>query len=815
MPCCREHPVDPPPEGTQRNLFAWSLLAGLILLAALAGPFFAGRVYTSDDLGAFHLPTRAFYAGQLARSEPFDWMPQLYSGFYLTGDGQAGTYHPLHFILYRCLSLRAAAGLEWLLSYPLMLAGMYLFLRRRLGRRDAAMLGSLLFTFCGFNVLHFLHPNAVAVVAHIPWLLWTIDIVLVDSSRRKVALAQLGIALLTGSQLLLGYPQYAWFSLLTEAAYAAFVLSSPAKGIVPSSLRENRDSPQPLASASSPWARLVIAKGCGLLLGGVQLLPTIDALGQSTRQSADAAIAYWNSLPPLDLVQLVAPYLLTDRVVGQNTHEAGLYLGAVPLMLIVWLLIRRDELGTLGRLARATSVFGLLALFLAFGEYGQLYRLQSYLPVVGRFRCPCRYLVLFQLATTVLAAIGFVLLVREHQRSRQQSDKHSREQRGRSEPAQTPSRWFGGLWAVVALSAVAALVGLVFQDRSWTASVPAVLAGPLLLGTAAVLVALAARGTRAALPALILFAAADLGIYGFSYAVYPNAVHLDQFITSAPTPPFVLTPPGAMGGLSALAPSGTDKLPLPSTMGGSPALAHGRVLASLAGPNNQGIRTGNEIVLAGWSRADGYAGLEPTRRLDYRRVPALRAAGVRWVRRNEATADIAGLIPRGESWMEVPRPLPRARLLGHVRQSSDPARDIAQIDVDSTALVEVPLALPQTTPGTARLLADRPGRLVVECDCPGRQLLVVSEGFHPGWQAMVDGRRRAVLRANGDFIGCLVGPGRQRVVLEFRPQSLHRGWIVSCLGLGLALVSFIGCQSPGRATPAVSSKSSTLKDNEP
>ena len=108
-----------------------------MLLVVLAGPFLAGTVHTHDDLGAFHLPIRAFYAEQLARGEPFDWMPQLLSGFYLTGEGQLGGYHPLHMLLYRHLPFRAALGLEWLATYPFMLLGSWLFLRRALRRSDA------------------------------------------------------------------------------------------------------------------------------------------------------------------------------------------------------------------------------------------------------------------------------------------------------------------------------------------------------------------------------------------------------------------------------------------------------------------------------------------------------------------------------------------------------------------------------------------------------------------------------------------------------------------------------------------------------
>lgn len=176
-------PTTLPTDQTGRNLTAWSLLAGLLLLAGLAGPFFAGLIYTADDLGGFHLPIRAFYSEQLARGQPFDWMPSLYSGFYLTGEGQAGVYHPLHQILYRFLPLPSALGLEYLLSYPWMMLGTWLLLRRWLDRPEAAAFGALVFTFSSFSLLHFVHPNAVAVTAHVPWLLWAIDVTLTDSRR--------------------------------------------------------------------------------------------------------------------------------------------------------------------------------------------------------------------------------------------------------------------------------------------------------------------------------------------------------------------------------------------------------------------------------------------------------------------------------------------------------------------------------------------------------------------------------------------------------------------------------------------------------
>ncbi len=154
--------------------------AALFLLRRWPIPLLAGRVWVADDLGQYHLPLRQFYSQQLAAGEAFDWLPSLFNGYYLTGEGQAGTYHPLHWLLYRWLPLGVAFDLELLFSYPLMLVGGYLLLRRWQLRRDAALLGAAAFTFSGFNLLHFIPPNGVAVVAHWPWLLWALDWAMVD-----------------------------------------------------------------------------------------------------------------------------------------------------------------------------------------------------------------------------------------------------------------------------------------------------------------------------------------------------------------------------------------------------------------------------------------------------------------------------------------------------------------------------------------------------------------------------------------------------------------------------------------------------------
>jgi hypothetical protein len=78
------------------------------------------------------------------------------------------------------------------------------------------------------------------------------------------------------------------------------------------------------------------------------------------------------------------------------------------------------------------------------------------------------------------------------------------------------------------------------------------------------------------------------------------------------------------------------------------------------------------------------------------------------------------------------------------------------------------------------------GRLVVRAAGPG--LLVVGEGFDPGFSARVDGRTAPVLRVNGDRMGVVLEAGTHRVVLTHRARGL---------GVGLALASLAACGLAG------------------
>jgi hypothetical protein len=179
--------------------------------------------------------------------------------------------------------------------------------------------------------------------------------------------------------------------------------------------------------------------------------------------------------------------------------------------------------------------------------------------------------------------------------------------------------------------------------------------------------------------------------------------------------------------------------------------------------------------------SSGYAALVPRRMLETdqyvrpRHPDASLLASLR-------VSDIAYAYAR-----EIPEPLPRARLVARTRPTTNLTRQIGTIDVRTTALVEpmVSLGDPSLPPGRARFVSERPGRIEIETDTPGEQLLVLAESHHPGWRVAVDGEPAPLVRVYGDFMGCVVPGGIHRVHFVFAPESLRRGKLLSWTGAGL------------------------------
>ena len=378
---------------TRNPPLAAGLLGTILILGAFAAPMFRGEVYAYDDLQTYHLPLRAFYADRLAEGRLPTWLPGIDCGFPVHAEGQVGILHPLHLLLYGALPLSIAFMVEVLVSYPLMQLGTFAFLRRRGLGTAAALFGSLTFTFAPQVFLRFHHVNATAILAHLPWLLLAVDGFLRSERRAGAGLA---VGLLAGSMVLLGYPAFTWYVVLGVGTYAAWLSREP----------EAR-------------RRLVELAGLGfvgLMVGGVQLLPTVELVGRSVRRLPIEA--HGDFTEPGELVVLahaVAPYLLRFRVpiaaipqyrAFHYVHEASLYFGAVGPSLLAWLAIRRREVSRGGDLAGWAVRLGGLAMVLCFVRLTPIWAVYRAIPVLGLFRYNVRYAVLLAMAAAVLQAVA-------------------------------------------------------------------------------------------------------------------------------------------------------------------------------------------------------------------------------------------------------------------------------------------------------------------------------------------------------------------------------------------------------------------------
>ena len=396
---------------------------------------------------------------------------------------------------------------------------------------------------------------------------------------------------------------------------------------------------------------------------------------------------------------------------------------------------------------RAVFFFGVAALILAFGKYGLAYVFLAELPVFRMFRCSCRYIVLVQLALTILASVALADMLKV---LRQNVRIPWREQ-----------------WPLLIPLGISVLT---FSGASWfllephpdhpyaaqLSSVFEAFIGLVIVLTAVGCCAATARGLVLGILGIILLTSVEIATGGIWLHLWKNGqpVTIEQLFDSTARPPTRDGRVLSFDQSNLLAAAGYH------LMNGS---LHDPVL-----------RLFPKVLALSWAKDEHGSGklvCSP------QGVKALQLAGVKWILAN--------------GWVAVPSPLPRARLVAQVVVSDDEAAAFATIDPATTAIIDRAIGDTVGPPGTLHTTVDRPGWVEIDIDTPGRQVLVWAERYHSGWTAAVDGKPAPVLRAYGDFMACPVGPGRQHVVLRFQPASFTQGLRITIAGL-CATLAFVG-----------------------
>jgi hypothetical protein len=335
------------------------------------------------DLASFLYPMYGFASQALKGGHLPLWNPYLFSGMPFAADIQSGLFYPANLLFELAGGSFSYTNMEALATVHYVLAGAFAYLlARSLGTsRLAGWIAGLVWMWSGFLVAQLGHMNMVEVAVWLPLELLLLRLALLGV--RPLLILPLTSAVLAVA-FFAGHTQLFLYELLALALFVAFWGSY-------------RQSVRVLA----------ICLAGAALLAAVQILPSLEL----TRLSLRSGISYQEStkfaMAPAGLLTLLAPHFFGEN--AQNywgswtTTEVFGYAGILPLVLAAAALRLRRHSET-----RFWFWLAVLGVLLSLGEatvlQGWLYRL---VPGFDKVRAPGRFLVYFDLAVAMLAALGF------------------------------------------------------------------------------------------------------------------------------------------------------------------------------------------------------------------------------------------------------------------------------------------------------------------------------------------------------------------------------------------------------------------------
>ena len=703
------------------------------------------------------------------------WNPHIMGGRPFVANAQSALFSPFTWptlILPFWWSLGIAAGMKLFTAAM----GTYL-LSRALGARFAgALLAGIVFAFGLFFVVWLTWPLS-SVWAWLPWLLLAV----LGVVRRRGALPVAALALVVAAQFFGGHPESSFHVLATGSLFALLALS-----------RIDRSAWLPAVG------RLVAGLLAGSALAAIAIVPFVELLAHSadlaTREQAD----------PLHMdARFLLGYALPEywgrpsgfQIAGFLVARA-FYVGALPLMLAAWAMMRP----TRERVAIAAAAAVALAVVIGLpGVFDLVTALPGFASAYNT-----RLAVVPALALALLAGWGLDDL---------------------AERVERPRLLVGGALVVLAVP-VALVVARVPLEHvgealevAWaSAAAPVSEAGITMLRLAALSVWIVAAGAAVVLlwlrasgriagstfaAAACVLVAADLLKIGMGINPAIPVEHAKQPATEAIQRLQAARPARFAG----LAPElGLQPL-VPDT-----AMRYG--LYDARGYDYPIERRYDTL----WQRAVAPPrGFTPPTLLVEPDDESLRVLGLLGV------TDV--IQPPGEprvpGW-EVsyegadarlysnPHAVPRAWVVAGQRtvEGEDAALDAIldpAFEPARTAIVERPVAGLGDDPaegGEARIVRYEPDRVELSATAERRSLVVLSDVHFPGWQATVDGREVPIERVDYLLRGVPVDAGTHRIEFTYRPASWRIGWIVSVLAaLGLLVAVWkSGRPWPGRST---------------
>jgi len=80
------------------------------------------------------------------------------------------------------------------------------------------------------------------------------------------------------------------------------------------------------------------------------------------------------------------------------------------------------------------------------------------------------------------------------------------------------------------------------------------------------------------------------------------------------------------------------------------------------------------------------------------------------------------------------------------------------------------------------------GYLDIDTSVEDEQFLVISEIWHPGWKAYLDGKEVPIYRTDLTLMGILVPPGTHSLMMEFMPPNFYLGLYISIISGAILII---------------------------
>ena len=380
----------------QTNIYCLTFVITLVLVFFSQVILSSQTLYGSDYIFYFH-PIKGFIKDYVCTNGwlPF-WNPFQFSGTPFITNIQASMFYPLGF-LYYLIPPQSAYLYSTLLHVIMAAVFMYLYMRCLRISFAGAILAAVVFSFNGYFMAH-LYAGHLSFVQTYVWLPLIFSFLHRFTEGLDFKWSLLA-GLVLGIQILGGFPQISFYTILAVVSYGLFrmVMALKAKAF---------------GKMKRTAIGLTVMMLAGFGLSAIQLLPTLEFTGYSGRAGGVSyAFATLDSLHPRQFLSFLLPSFYgsavdqTYWVSPKDWHfwETCAYVGLLPLCL-VFIPVSHPS----NRRKVQWFFFGLLgiALFLALGKYNPVYPLIYKLPGFHSFRIPAQILFLYVFAVAVLSGIA-------------------------------------------------------------------------------------------------------------------------------------------------------------------------------------------------------------------------------------------------------------------------------------------------------------------------------------------------------------------------------------------------------------------------